>query len=238
MADAQPVSASTAKKKYTFRQLNNEEKQKILDNRMAKNTKNATKLWIGYFKDFLQLERLPDIDSVNTDELQSILENFSGLQISPDQSYKNSSLKCIRAAVNWYFKETRSLDIISNPHFIRCNELFKGILKIGKENGYGDVDSKAPICEEDMSQLKKYFENNMATKFGPYCIQETLLFHIIFFMGRRGRENLRAMSKDTFAVRTDPDGRKYIYQAEWIWQEPQWNRQHLSQWSSHLWNPR
>ncbi len=101
MADAQPVSASTAKKKYTFRQLNNEEKQKILDNRMAKNTKNATKLWIGYFKDFLQLERLPDIDSVNTDELPSILENFfSGLQICPDQSYKNSSLKCIRAAVN------------------------------------------------------------------------------------------------------------------------------------------
>ena len=31
-------------------------------------------------------------------------------------------------------------------------------------------------------------------------------------MGRRGHENLRQMTKNTFGVDQDPDGRKFIYQ--------------------------
>ena len=31
-------------------------------------------------------------------------------------------------------------------------------------------------------------------------------------MGRRGRENLRQMTKNTFSIGKDPDGRKFIYQ--------------------------
>ena len=39
------------------------------------------------------------------------------------------------------------------------------------------------------------------------------MFYIIYFTGRRGRENLRTMTKKTFQIGEDPDGRKFIYQA-------------------------
>ena len=34
----------------------------------------------------------------------------------------------------------------------------------------------------------------------------------MFYLCRRGRENLRTMTRDTFALGTDGTGRKYIYQ--------------------------
>ena len=48
--------------------------------------------------------------------------------------YKNSSLKCIRAALNRYFKEACGLNIIENPIFIQCYEMFKAVTKQGKES--------------------------------------------------------------------------------------------------------
>ena len=43
------------------------------------------------------------------------------------------------------------------------------------------------------------------------------IVYILYYMCRRGRENLRNMKKDTFAVKTDPDDqqkRQYIYQVK------------------------
>ena len=36
---------------------------------------------------------------------------------------------------------------------------------------------------------------------------------VMFFLCRRGRENLRAMNKTTVAIRKDAQGREYVYQA-------------------------
>ena len=45
-------------------------------------------------------------------------------------------------------------------------------------------------------------------------LQEIIIFYILFYMCRRGRENLRPMQKGTFAVATDPEvNKRYIYQA-------------------------
>ena len=43
-------------------------------------------------------------------------------------------------------------------------------------------------------------------------LQEIMLFNIIFYMGRCGRENLRNMKKDTFAIDRDETGRRFIFQ--------------------------
>ena len=45
-------------------------------------------------------------------------------------------------------------------------------------------------------------------------LQEIVLFNIIFYMGRRGRENLRMMTKETFAIDQNSDGRRFIYQQQ------------------------
>ena len=45
-------------------------------------------------------------------------------------------------------------------------------------------------------------------------LQEMVLFYIIYYGGRRGRENLRHMTEDSFRVDEDSDGRKYIHQVK------------------------
>ena len=129
-----------------------------------------------------------------------------------EEEYKNSSLKCMRAALNRYFKETKGLNIITNENFIQANEMFRGVTKKGRREGRGSSDHKNPINDDDMKKLSEYFETKMRGPPNGRHLQELILFNIIYFMGRRGRENLRQMSKKTFKISCDADGRRYIHQ--------------------------
>ena len=126
--------------------------------------------------------------------------------------YKNSSLKAGRAALNRYFKANRGIDIISNDSFIKVSEIFTAVTKQGKEEGHGETDSKLPISEPDLSKLSTYFLNKMRGPPNAVNLQEFVLFNIIYYMGRRGRENLQSMKFDTFTLKKDHDGREYIAQ--------------------------
>ncbi len=180
MVDASSTSKSKYKKR-SFKALSTQDKQKILDKRHTKNTADSTKLWIHAFESFLKAENLPIIDEISTDELPSILENFyGGMQMTDGLQYKNSSLKVTRASINRFFKEKRNVDIISDPRFLQCNEFFKGLLKEGKDQGFEDVKSKEPICNEDMQKLTTYFTKEATTKFSAKTLQEILLFYIIY----------------------------------------------------------
>ena len=130
-----------------------------------------------------------------------------------DGHYSNSSLKTMRVALNRYFKQTRSLDIISNPLFFKANNLFGGVQHINKEEGQGTVKHKNPIFPEDLEKLHQYFIQRFAEPPNAYILQQFCLFNIIYYMGQRGRENLCHMKKDLFAIDTDPDGHRYIFQA-------------------------
>ena len=46
----------------------------------------------------------------------------------------------------------------------------------------------------------------------PCGLQNKVWFDVMFFLCRRGRENLRTMNKSTFAIRKDAKGREYVYQ--------------------------
>ena len=59
---------------------------------------------------------------------------------------------------------------------------------MNKADGKGTTRHKQPINDADLTKLKNYFENNMAGPPSALCLQEIVLFNIIFYMGRRGRE--------------------------------------------------
>ena len=46
----------------------------------------------------------------------------------------------------------------------------------------------------------------------PALLQEIVLFNTIYYMGRRGRQNLRRMKINYFEIASDPDGKRYIHQ--------------------------
>jgi len=48
----------------------------------------------------------------------------------------------------------------------------------------------------------------------PKSLQQFVWFNIMYHLIRRGRENLRLHTKQSFAVRVDLTGRKYVYQEQ------------------------
>lgn len=119
--------------------------------------------------------------------------------------------------------ELHLIDTLKKPHlwtlyiadqaFIRSNEMFKGVTRKAKCEGRGEIDSKPQIEDEDMEKIADYFKKNLEGPPNPSKLREIVLFNIIYYMGRRGHQNLRTMTKDTFAIGCDADGTLFIYQA-------------------------
>ena len=216
-----------------FKTVNTKEKQEIIRNSKAENTNKATELWMNCFTEYLEEKSLPKVTDITNIELPKILSDFyvevkkkdrvtsaktkakkklTTAKSSKTEEYKNSSLMCIRAALNRYFRRERGLDIISNQSFIQANEMFKGVTKVGRKQGRGSVDHKNAISDEDFEKLSHYFTTNIQGPPNAKFLQDLILFNIIYYMGRRGRENLRQMKKDTFQISTDGDSRRYIHQ--------------------------
>lgn len=217
------------KSKKTKRHVTVTEKgvDEILEKRKRPNTNRATKLWFACFTEYLEEKELPKVEEISNDDLPKILEQFytevrkkEAKNVPPEEMkddirlYKNSSMKAIRGALARHFKETRSIDIIASEKFIRANEVFKGVQQINKAKGLGTIISKPPIDDSDLHRITTYFKAGMAGPPNAELLQECLLFYIILYMCRRGRENLRDMTKDTFRAAVDPeDGRTYVFQA-------------------------
>ena len=125
---------------------------------------------------------------------------------------QNSTMKCIRAGINRYYKTSRSLDMISDPRFIQENEMFKGMARVGKDEGRGEINSHSSILPEHFKKLSVYFKAKMARPPNAVVLQEIVIFNVIYNMGCRGCENLRKMTFKTFDLAVDPSGRCYMYQ--------------------------
>lgn len=224
------TTMSKLQKKTRFATSTADKQEKIIQERSRPNTQRATKLWINCFTDYLQEKELPTIDELTIQNLPGILEQFYSevrkkeVRDDPEGAaenseelgklYKNTTLKAIRSALTRYFKDKLCIDIISNEAFIRANSIFAGIQKINKALGKGNVVSKPPLEDIDLKKITDYFKEGMSGPPNAALLQEIVLFNTVLYMCRRGRENLRAMSKETFKIAVDPeDNRRYIYQA-------------------------
>ena len=223
--------------KLRFKSLTEDNKQSIWNKRKAKNTNDATEVWVNCLKDYLSEKQLPQIDLISNEQLADVLCDFyvevkkkkttdndvkaeiDVENVEPQLEerccyYKTTTLRAIRGALTRYFKDTRKLDIRNNELFIEANEMFIGKTKDNKEKWLGQIENKPPINDADMSKLISYFQSSIREKANPKVLQQSVIFNIIYYLCRRGRENLRAMQKTTFEIALDPENNlKYIYQA-------------------------
>ena len=72
------------------------------------------------------------------------------------------------------------------------------------------VDHAESIEPEDLKKLYTSLTLSPDTSEG---LLHKCCFDVMFFLYRRGRENLREMKKDTFKFAKDSNGRMYLYQA-------------------------
>ena len=188
-----------------FLELNKEQRDGIIGLKNADNTHRSTNTWITRLNAFVKKKQIGEtLKDVSDDDLPDLIENFYAVIKKPggsspkDDTYKNSSLKVMRAGINRHLKDKRRIDMLIDPRF---NSLLKGLLKTGKAKGLGTVKHKASITDQDMERLNDYFSKYMQPN--ALILARYVQFCLMFFLCRRGRENLTYMEIDTFDVSTE-----------------------------------
>ena len=95
---------------------------------------------------------------------------------------------------------------------MKPNEMFKAVTVHSKKQGKGVRKSYPPISAIDMERIAEYFNHDHVTVPDPRRLQKHMLFYIIYYFCRRGRENLYEMTQSTFKLIVENDGTEYVIQ--------------------------
>ena len=214
MAQGPDADVSNAFKR-TFNEPSDDEIKNILEGKDKENTKKATEGALKALHEYLDAKQLPQVIDLSEQELTNVLFKFYAAvkQIKKtDEPYSVQTLKCMRAGLSRYFCTEKGWDIIKGKCFVQANEIFKGMCVVSKKSGKGVKRSYPSITDIDMEQISEYFNYDHMHQPDPQRLQKHLLFYIIYFFCCRGKENLYAMTQDTFALITEPTGVQYVIQ--------------------------
>ena len=89
---------------------------------------------MAHFRNFLMVKNKAEVETLSALDLNEILRDYY-CAIQPQRNYEDQgddkysvqSMKCIRAALNRFFRKEMGIDIVKDQEFIRSNEMFKGV---------------------------------------------------------------------------------------------------------------
>ena len=175
-------------------------------------TQNQTQKWVKKFKDFLTEKKLcPNFETVPMQMLNDYLRLFySSLKKNDGTFYAPASLICIRSALHRHLQSPEinsTLNILTDDGFIRANNVLKAMVKQYLNSSQEATRGFDRITDSDMEKLLMYFSQEPQ---GLKTLQEECIFNILLHFQLRGRENLRAFTKDSFEFSEFQDGREFV----------------------------
>ena len=132
---------------------------------------------------------------------------YAGCRTEKGELYKVNSTHAIRSCLQRHFMLTRQMDIINDDFFMESNSCFNNMLAKVRLSVKGQVNHHPEKEPEDLNKLYKSININT-----PTGLLENVWIDIMIHFIRRGQENLRQMTKETFAIGTDSSGKRFIYQ--------------------------
>jgi hypothetical protein len=178
-------------------------------------TERATKSGVKKFMEWQQKHASTcDLATVTPEELNNILRKFYAEVKHKDhkkgKSLTPSSLTGLRASLHRHLIAApllRPFNIIKDKEFTTANNMFAARCRLYYKAGNEKPQHKPCIEKGDLEKLGKYFSswNN-----NPQVLVEALWFNLCYFFGRRGREGWTEMTKDTFEVKCDSEGHKFV----------------------------
>jgi hypothetical protein len=96
---------------------------------------------------------------------------------------------------------------MSDPVFRPANLVYEGKIKGLKKQGKDVTAHKPPIDERDMA---RFYESGVLCNNNPVALQRKVFLEISFHFGRRGREGWRGMTRESFCIKKDAEGREYL----------------------------
>jgi len=198
-------------KKLRFSSLSREEIETLVNNKDSENTKKATKNAVATLVAFCDETGHENPDKLTKQELDDLLlEFYPNARKKSGEYYKKSALVSIRFGLQRHFMKNGNFDIINDGEFLESNKVFEATVVELKRQGYGKVEHHDPISKEDLEKIQLSFNQDSPD---PKQLQEVVWFNIMYHLIRRGRENLRQLTRNSFAISTDAAGRRFVYQA-------------------------
>ena len=156
-------------------------------------------------------EKDSNFENLEPPELDNLLSNFyASLQTVKGTEYSRSSLVGIRSGLNRHLTSPpfqRQINVMKDRAFMKSNQVLTGMIKQMKREGKDTSEHKDPISHADLKKLK---ESGVLSLSNPKCLQNKVLFDIMSHFGRRGREGLRSLKKNSFKIVTDGEGHRYL----------------------------
>ena len=111
-----------------------------------------------------------------------------------------------------HFLFKKRVNIISDQESSKSNqEVYEAAIVESERQGSGNVEHHNANSKEDLRKIQ--LSGNPAVP-DPKKLQQFVWFNIMFcLLILRGKENLRLLTKQSFAIKTDATGRKLVYQA-------------------------
>ena len=197
-------------KNKRFATINESDLLELSKQKDSKNTQRVVIRATKLFTEFLD-ESIESVVKMSNEELnQNIRLFYASVRRTDGTEMKKKSLDAIKYGLTKYLKERFAIDL-THPVFSSCTQIYKAKVKQLKRTGFGAVEHKAVIGDSDLAKLKAHdcFAFNVAT---PCGLQNKVWFDIMYFMIRRGQENLRSMTKHTFDVAEESAGLLYKHQ--------------------------
>ena len=179
--------------------------------KFKKNKVYVTKTAVSTFTTFCkELGLEDDIHKLSKEELGETLKKlYVGTRKTDGELYKLTAFNALRYGLSRNIESELGWSIIRDVEFKEADVLFGRVCDNLKTFGKGKVDHHDEIEPEDL--LKLYGSFDVTT---PTGLQEKIWFDLCLQLCRRGRENMKSMTKETFAVATDDSGRKFVYEVE------------------------
>ena len=182
----------------------------LVDSKDSNSTKALSEVSMRTFLSYCA-EKDVEMDIITIDAVllnETLTQFYAEIRKADGSYYKTTSMRSLRYGLQRKIKQTRKdIDIIDDIQFKRCNEVFAAQLVHLKKIGLAKVVHKPPISKHDLALL--YSSGVFATN-KPGSLQKKVFFEVVFYLCRRGRENLRQLTKESFKINHDDDGRRYI----------------------------
>ena len=169
-----------------------------------KGTAVQTERYGAMFIHFLKENNLNyNLKNMQNEQLNNYLRFFySKLRTKSGDLYSTSSLLSIRCSLNRYFNSNvlkKNINICHDNDFISSNKMLKSMIAMYLKQGK-PTKAYLPLEITDLEKISAYFKRN-----NPTCLQDEIIFNILFYFGQRGRENLKCLKKEDLVIKTVDD---------------------------------
>ncbi|XP_041352905.1 uncharacterized protein LOC121371234 [Gigantopelta aegis] len=205
---AQQVATDT--KNQRFVKVDEEHLKKIIGDSLSKATGRNTIWGVKILKQWLEVRGFStDFETLDATTLNERLRLFyAEVRNTQGELYSKSTFVGLRAAIHRHIRAPpfeRNLNILKDSEFHTSNNIFLSMIRNLKKEGLDETKHHPAISAIELDKIRNSFNLD-----SPLDLVKKVWFDITLGFARRGSENQRELSSNSFKISSDEDGYEFI----------------------------